>query len=82
MSNREVNKRAVSFRMPEDIVRRLIEMDKLPEDFDRKTLSAVALEIIADAIEGSIPPSVVEEQTKRLDYITKLLEGKQSPQAA
>ena len=78
----EPNKRLCTFRMPEDIVQRLIDLGKLPNDYDRKTLSGVAMQIIEDAIGGDVPQREIEKVNEKLDYLANLLEGKQSPQVA
>ena len=78
----EQNKRLCTFRMPEDVVQRLIDLGKLPSDYDRKTLSGVAMQVIEDAIGGDVPQKEIEKVNEKLDYLANLLEGKQSPQAA
>lgn len=89
MSDSDRNRRLCSFRVREDIAQRLIDLGKLPEDYDRRTLSSSVMQLLEEIIEGNIPPKTSEEIKKqgrdlsdKLDYLTRLLEGKQSPQAA
>ena len=80
--------RHVNFRMPVDLVEKLVLLGIIPEEFDRKTLSNSVLEFFKKYADSQIPtvePEDAINMAKSLRTIeAKLhqLEGKFPPQAA